>query len=88
MLDLVQGQLELLHPQCRPLADSRGLGRLEVGESQGRKVLVFVGKIRQFGKHIDQFAPHEFQGLAHDDDISVVADVAAGGTQALGHCRP
>ena len=38
---------QLLEPETRPLANCCQLGRLEVGEAQGRQVLVLPGKVAQ-----------------------------------------
>ena len=44
-LQVSQIPQKLLNPQRCPLSNSRQLGRLEVGEAEGGKILVLFGKV-------------------------------------------
>ena len=43
--------------------------------------LYSVGKVGQLCQHTDELFAHQLQALAHDDDVGVVAHVAAGSAQ-------
>ena len=72
---------QILQPQGGPLAHRHRLRRLKVGEPQRGQGLVLLreGVQRPGGHH--QPGPQQLHALAQDDDIRVVAHVAAGGAQ-------
>ena len=80
-LDILQIEQQIVHPQGRPLAHRRQLGRLEVGEAERRDRLVGIGKDRQFLEQQHQFAADQAERLAHLHQVGVVADIAAGGAK-------
>ena len=81
MVNLLQVHVELVHPQGSALANGGQLGGLAVGVSQAGHILVLLGKIGQVGQHADQLFAHQLQAFAHDDNIGVIANIAAGSTQ-------
>ena len=52
-----------------------------MGVSQTRHILVLLGKFCQHGDDIEQLSAHDFQTLAHNDDVGVISNIAAGCTQ-------
>ena len=52
-----------------------------MGVGHAGHVLVFLGKAGQLCQHADELFAHQLQALPHDDDVGVVAHIAAGGTQ-------
>ena len=81
VLDLAQVHHQLVGPQGGPLAHGGGLGGLAVGVGHAGHILVLAGKAGQLGQHAHQLFAHQLQALAHDDDVGVVAHIAAGGAQ-------
>ena len=81
MVDFLQVHVELVGPEGGPLAHRGELGGLAVGVGKAGHGLVFVGEFGQQGKHAQQLFAHQLQRLAHDDDVGVVAHIAAGGAQ-------
>ena len=81
VVNLLQVHVELVHPQGSALANGGQLGGLAVGVSQAGHILVLLGKIGQVGQHADQLFAHQLQAFAHDDNIGVIANIAAGSTQ-------
>ena len=81
VVDLLQVHHQLVGPQGGTLAHGGGLGRLAVGVGHAGHVLVFLGKAGQLCQHADELFAHQLQALPHDDDVGVVAHIAAGGTQ-------
>ena len=81
VVDLLQIHKELVHPQRGTLAHGGKLGGLAVGVGKAGHILVLVGKLGQVCQHADQLFAHQLQALAHNDNIGVVAHIAAGRTQ-------
>ena len=81
MVDLLQIHVQLVHPKGGALADGGQLRGLAVGIGQAGHGLVLLGKLGQIGQHADDLLAHKLQCLAHDDDIGIVTDIAAGSTQ-------
>ena len=46
-------------------------------ESQCGQGFILIGEMCQFCQDIDDLFAHQLQGIAHDDDISVVTDITA-----------
>ena len=81
MVDLLQVHVQLVHPQGGALADGGQLGGLAVGVGEAGHILVLVGKLGQVRQHADGLLAHQLQSLAHDDDVGIIAHIAAGSTQ-------
>ena len=81
MLDFLKVHVELVEPQGGALAHGGQLGGLQVRVGQGRQGLVSVREARKQVHDVEHLAPHDLQALLHDDDVGVVAHVAAGGAQ-------
>ena len=77
MLHLCQGKLKFLHPQGRTLTDGGRLGGLEVGESQCGHCLIFIREGSKLCQNVDQLFADQLKCLTHDDDIRIIADIAA-----------
>ena len=77
ILDVLEIHQEFLNPERRALADGRRLGGLEVRESERRQVLVLRRELRKHADDVDELLPDDFHRLGHDDDIGIVAHVAA-----------
>ena len=81
VVDLLQVHIQLVHPQGGALANGGQLGGLAVGVGEAGHILVLVSKFSQVCQYADDLLAHQLQSLAHDDDIGVVAHIAAGSTQ-------
>ena len=81
MVQLLHIHIELIHPQSGALAHGGQLGGLAVGVGEAGHVLVLGGELRQIGNDADELFAHQFKALPHDDDIGVVAHIAAGSAQ-------
>ena len=68
---------KLLHPQRGALAHGGRLCRLEVGEGERGQVFIFFRKMGKNADDIDELLPNNLHGFRHDDDVGVVADIAA-----------
>ena len=93
VVDLFEVVVELVHPQGRPLADGGQLGRLEVGVGEAGHILILFGESGEVCKDIDDLFADQLEGVPHDDDVGVVADIAGGSARwmmpfAFGHWRP
>ena len=80
-LEVGQIDHQFLQPQAGALADGGQLGRLEVGEAQGRLIAPLFGEARQAVDHPGQLGLEDVEAVAQHDQVGVVAHVAAGGTQ-------
>ena len=78
---LVEVEQQVVEPEGRALADGGGLRRLEVGKRESRLSAVLLGKLRKLAYQRDELGADKLKPLAHDDDVGVVADVAAGSAQ-------
>ncbi len=87
VVDLGKIHHQLVGPQGSALAHSGGLCGLAVGVGHAGHVLVLLGEAGQLGQHTDQLLADEFQALPHDDDVGVVAHIAAGCPQMQNACR-
>ena len=81
VIQVIQIQLKLHHPQGGALTNRGWLGRLEVGERKCGQILVFFSEPGQLRQHVEQFLPHQLQGLSHDDNIRIISHVTGGSTQ-------
>ena len=81
VVKLLQIHVQLVHPERGALADGGQLRGLAVGVGQAGHGLVLVGELGQICQHADDLLAHELQALAHDDDVGVVTDIAAGRAQ-------
>ena len=81
VIQVIQIQLKLHHPQGGALTNRGWLGRLEVGKRKGGKVLVCFSETGQLRQYVDQFLPHQLQGLGHDDNVRIISHVTGGGPQ-------
>ena len=72
---------EVLQVKGEALAHGGELGGLEVGEAQGGERFVRVAELGQLADEQEEFAPDDFQALTLLDELRVVGDVAAGGSQ-------
>ena len=52
-----------------------------MGVGHAGHILVLFGEAGQLGQHAHQLFAHQLQALAHDDDVGIVAHIAAGGAQ-------
>ena len=52
-----------------------------MGIAQGGGGLVGIGKLRQVADHLQQLSPEVFQTVPVQDNVGVVGDIAAGGSQ-------
>ena len=77
VLDVLEVHQELLDPERRALADGRRLCGLEVRESQRRQILVFLRELRKHADDVDKLFADDLHRLGHDDDIGIIAHVAA-----------
>ena len=68
---------QLVHPERCALADGRELRGLEVGIGKARQRLVLFGERREVAQHLRRLAQHELRRFTQDNDVRVVADVAA-----------
>lgn len=64
---------ELLKPERSPLADGRQLGRLEVGKSERRQVLVLLGKGCEARDDGRELVEEEGQAVAQENEVGVAA---------------
>ena len=81
IVQILQIQVKLLHPQGGALSYRGGLSGLKMGECQRGKILVAVRKGGKFCQHVHQFFLHQLQSLCHDDDVRIVAHIAGGRAQ-------
>ena len=81
MLDLVEVEDEIIAPQAGALAHGGQLGRLEVGEAERRQVAPADGEPRQGVDDADQPVAQHRQPLAHQYQVGIVGDEAAGGAE-------
>ena len=81
VLQFVQVQDEIVAPEAGAFADGGQLGRLEVREAERLQVAVACGKAGQGVDDADQAVAQQTQPLAHQDQVSVVGDIAAGGAE-------
>ena len=87
MVDLAEVHHQLVGPQGCALAYGGGLGGLAVGVGHAGHILVLLGELCQLCQHADELLAHQLKALTHHDDVGVVADIAAGGTQMDDACR-
>ena len=79
---------EILHPQSTALTNGCQLSRLVVSEAKGRQVAVLGSELTEDADGLDQLALNELESIADLDNISVVSNVARGGTKMNdGHGR-
>ena len=60
-----------LEPECRPLANSGQLSRLEVREAERRQVAILPGKLRKTVNDDCELVDNECKGLADENQIRV-----------------
>lgn len=72
---------EILHPQSTALANGRQLSRLVVGEAKRRQVAVLGSELTEDANGLDKLALNELESIADLDNVSVVSNVARGGTK-------
>ena len=76
VLDCLKIKYEILKPECCPLAYRYKLRGLEMSKSQCRHGLIFFSESSELTDEDYKSLPDENQCFTHDDDISVVADIA------------
>ena len=81
MICLLQIHHKLIDPQTGPLPHRRRLCRLIVREGKRRLILLLPREFCECCDHIDQLAPDQTERLPHQNDIRVVADIAARGAE-------
>ena len=81
MVQILEIQKELVHPERGALSDRGRLCRLEVGKGEGRKVLILLREVCELRNDIQEFAAHNAESLRHENDICVIAHIAAGCTE-------
>jgi hypothetical protein len=81
VLDFRQVQREIIGPQRGPLANRRRLSRLQVRVAQAGQVTMLLGEAAKLIDHRGQSAGQKLQPLAHQNQIGVVGDVTACGTE-------
>ena len=74
---LLEIHQKFLDPQRRALADGGRLRGLEVGEREGGEILVFLRKTAQLRDGVDQLFLHQPHRVVEDNQVGVVADIAA-----------
>ena len=75
-LQLIDIHEQLVDPQRRALAHGRELGGLQMGVAKAGRVLPAVGKGGEVPHDLHGLLHHELRGLAQDDEVRVVADIA------------
>ena len=80
-LHLFEVEDEVLKPKCGPLAHGGRLGRLEVGVPQRRQIFVRGGEGGEVRGTPYDPVPDERQGFPVLDQVRVVADEGAGGSE-------
>ena len=80
-LDLLEVENQLVAPERSSLAYRDQLGRLKVGVAQAGQVLPLLGKGGQRVDRGDGLVADELERFAHQNQVGVVGDVAARGTQ-------
>ena len=48
-----------------------------MGKGKRRNILIFSGELRKLSDHIYQLLTNKIQCIAHNDDVGVIADIAA-----------
>jgi len=87
VVDLAEVHHQLVGPQGSALAHGGGLGGLAVGVGHAGHILVLLGELCQLCQHADELLAHQLEALTHHDNVGIVADIAAGGTQMDDACR-
>src|SRR5262249_47313209 len=64
-----------------PLAHGRELSRLEMGKAKSGKVTPFLCELPQGVDHANQLIPDQRKPLPHQDQVSVISDITACGTE-------
>ena len=72
---------ELVQPEAGTLAHCGKLGGLKMGEAQRGQGLIFIRKAGEVADDPHQLVPNQLQRLLHQDDVRVVAHIAACGAQ-------
>ena len=80
-LDTLRGRAAHLDPERGTLADRGELRGLEVGPSEGREVLVLLGKLAQSFNDDGEFREDDVAGVAEEDEVGVVGNVARSRSQ-------
>lgn len=78
MLEGAQIAEQVGHPQARTLANRDQLSGLTVGVTQTWKVLVLDRKRRQALYDCGELREDDVQGVAQEDEVGIVSDVADG----------
>ena len=76
-VELFQIKEQILRPKAGAFAGGRRLCRLEMRVGECRHIAIFFGEVGHGGDGIDQKGLDLQKRLAHDDDVRIVADVAA-----------
>ena len=58
MVEILEIQKELVHPERGTLSHCGRLRRLEMGKGEGRKVLILLREVGEFRDDIQEFAAH------------------------------
>ena len=80
-VQMLQIHHKILHPEAGSLSRCGGLRGLEMGIGQGRGIGIPVGKPPHGTNGAKELFPHKAQGVPLQEEIRVVAHVAAGGAQ-------
>ena len=78
MLEFVQIENEIVAPQTGAFADGRELGRLKMRETERGQIAPARGEAGQRVDDADEPIAQQPQTLAHQDQIGIVGDIAAG----------
>ena len=81
VLDFVEVEDEVVAPETGALADGGQLRRLEVGEAERGQVAPAGGEPRQGVDDADEAVAQHPQPFAHQYQVGIVGDVAAGGAE-------
>ena len=81
VIDILDIEHQVLHPERGALADRRELRGLKVRVAERRLVAPLLGERRQRAKHVERAAAKQIQPATHQNEIGVVGDVGAGGAQ-------
>ena len=81
VLNVRKVHAEFLQPQRRALAHGRRLRRLKMRKRKRRQALILIRELRKLINHVHKLLAHKRKGVAHHDDVGVVADIAARSTQ-------
>src|ERR1700737_2570645 len=81
IVDVLDVEHQVLHPERSAFTDSGELRRLKVRVSQCRLISPLLGERRERPNYVERATANQVQSTTHQDEIRIVSDVGAGGTQ-------